>query len=944
MGYNKMKFKKLLFSNSTISGFFKSFAKLGSLVSLEISPALRKGRVHISSLFSKLGFRIFNAVYGTKGKYTSRILQLHRLNVYLANMTRKHGAMYTVKYLKACRLAIAKAVAGTPLGSLNQLEPTLPLPRLSRDGLPKFIPIRDRRLMIVGQSVLVIRWWTTLYSVYRVIHVVGTLKLETITAPLTVSFDSVSKVTSEVIQLIPKSSFDLKILKLSTEVTFGGGNAAMALGLSKPMLAVPAIPLLEAASATNKVSWHGFISDAAVLARIGMLDPLVNFFHLTGRPFEANFLKSIAFSLSTLGGQLPITSSLYYMLTARLTGGKLSLKEEAAGKVRVFAMVDVWTQWAMKGLHEMLFAFLKTLPNDGTFDQHASVRRCQEKAALSGKSFGYDLSAATDRLPISLQVEILNSMKPNMGNLWKEILVGRGYFLENSKNNPMVPFRYKVFHYAVGQPMGALSSWAMLAVSHHLLAQLSWHRALTANPALVTQFRSEIGNKFWYTGYEVLGDDIVFFEREVATQYLDIMAEIGVPINLSKSVIGENPTFEFAKVLGRGGEVLSEVSWAMFMAQPTLMGRVGIAFSLIEKGILKSNFISNLKALSRESKFSRGESSPFLFSLAAMLVNSGRITFSELLNGLKLDKLEVMNPLNYLHSGRLERILSAALTGGEKPNFKDAIKLDNWSTTRDLRINLIKTIDVLFEGAIDGIHIKTQALNPHKDALLSARAALLRMVAKTKEGRDELELLLDQEGVFKLESKIAPTLSNRDLFLHYIFAYLFEHFFERLSKIWLKIAELRPDLEEYSIDQLIDVLDELDRYKEIVDISQRSDDKLLKKEVPFKHLVESPLDVFKRLQSAPLVTEVSVSEPIWDWDWDDFSAKTEIVTVKVTPQVPVLPETWSPMSSFNDHFYALSLLNNIRVDIADMITGPSKDTVQVPIFNKDPFSILDGIG
>jgi hypothetical protein len=944
MGYNKMKFKKLLFSNSTISGFYKSFAKLGSLVSLEISPALRKGRVHISSLFSKLGFRIFNAVYGTKGKYTSRILQLHRLNVYLANMTRKHGAMYTVKYLKACRLAIAKAVAGTPLGSLNQLEPTLPLPRLSRDGLPKFIPVRDRRLMIIGQSVLVIRWWTTLYSIYRVIHVVGTLKLSTITDPLTVSFRSVEKVTSEVILLVPKSSFKMDLLKMSTEVTFGGGNAAMALGLSRPMHAVPAIPLLEAASATNKVSWHGFISDAAVLARIGMLDTLVNFFHLSGRPFEANFLKAIAFSLSVLGEQLPITTSLYYLLTQRLTGGKLSLKEEAAGKVRVFAMVDVWTQWAMKGVHDMLFAFLKLLPNDGTFDQHASVRRCQEKAALSGKSYGYDLSAATDRLPISLQVEILNSLKPNLGNLWKEILVGRGYFLENSKKNPMVPFQYKVFHYAVGQPMGALSSWAMLAVSHHLLAQLSWQRALVANPPLTTEFKSSIGNKFWYTGYEVLGDDIVFFEKEVATHYLDIMAEIGVPINLSKSVIGENPTFEFAKVLGRQGEVLSEVSWAMFMAQPTLMGRVGIAFSLIEKGILKSNFISNLKALARESKFSRGEAAPFLFSLAAMLVNSGRITFSELLFGLKLEKLEVMNPLNYLHSGRLERILSAALTGGEKPIFKDAIKLDNWSTTRDLRINLIKTIDVLFEGAIDGIHIKTQALNPHKDALLSARQALLRMVAKTKEGRDNLELLLEQKGVFKLDSKITPTLSNRDLFLHYIFAYLFEHFFERLSKIWLKIAELRPDLEDYSIDQLIDVLDELDRYKEIVDISQRSDDKLSKKEVPFKHLVESPLDVFKRLQSAPLVTEVSVSEPIWDWDWDDFSAKTEIVTVKVTPQVPVLPETWSPMSSFNDHFYALSLLNNISGGTHNLVTESSKDTVQVPIFNKDPFSILDGIG
>jgi hypothetical protein len=31
--------------------------------------------------------------------------------------------------------------------------------------------------------------------------------------------------------------------------------------------------------------------------------------------------------------------------------GRLSLKEEAAGKIRVFAMVDAFTQWALYPLH-----------------------------------------------------------------------------------------------------------------------------------------------------------------------------------------------------------------------------------------------------------------------------------------------------------------------------------------------------------------------------------------------------------------------------------------------------------------------------------------------------------------------------------------------------------------------------------------------------------------
>lgn len=72
-------------------------------------------------------------------------------------------------------------------------------------------------------------------------------------------------------------------------------------------------------------------------------------------------------------------------------------------------MVDIWTQTVLYPLHETLFTFLKRLPNDGTFDQNLSVKRVMEKSLKFGKSFGYDLSAATDRLPLDLQKSILSS-------------------------------------------------------------------------------------------------------------------------------------------------------------------------------------------------------------------------------------------------------------------------------------------------------------------------------------------------------------------------------------------------------------------------------------------------------------------------------------------------------------------------------------------------------
>jgi hypothetical protein len=112
-------------------------------------------------------------------------------------------------------------------------------------------------------------------------------------------------------------------------------------------------------------------------------------------------------------------------------------------------MVDNLTQSCLYPLHRFLFDILIQFPNDATFDQGASVKRCFEKARLANKSFGYDLSAATDRLPMSLQVAIISSFfGRSFATSWGKLLVNRPYNLNNSED----------YYYKVGQPMGALSS------------------------------------------------------------------------------------------------------------------------------------------------------------------------------------------------------------------------------------------------------------------------------------------------------------------------------------------------------------------------------------------------------------------------------------------------------------------------------------------------------
>jgi len=79
--------------------------------------------------------------------------------------------------------------------------------------------------------------------------------------------------------------------------------------------------------------------------------------------------------------------------------------------------------------------------------------------------------------------------------------------------------------------MGAYSSWAMLALTHHVLVRVAAHRVGVQS----------------FTDYCILGDDVVIRNDAVAQAYFNLMSALGVSINLSKSV-NSNDFAEFAKV------------------------------------------------------------------------------------------------------------------------------------------------------------------------------------------------------------------------------------------------------------------------------------------------------------------------------------------------------------------------------------------------------------
>jgi len=80
-----------------------------------------------------------------------------------------------------------------------------------------------------------------------------------------------------------------------------------------------------------------------------------------------------------------------------------------------------------------------------------------------------------------------------------------------------LPFDYQgsKISYETGQPMGAYSSWPMLAITHHIIVLVA-----AGYPS--------------YSNYMILGDDLVIGDDTVAIRYRAIMATLGVEISEQK--------------------------------------------------------------------------------------------------------------------------------------------------------------------------------------------------------------------------------------------------------------------------------------------------------------------------------------------------------------------------------------------------------------------------
>jgi len=93
--------------------------------------------------------------------------------------------------MKACAVCLQKQLGDDRVKSLREIEPNLPLPRVI-NGFPAIINKQDRQLMRLGNH-HIIRFWHSLFSIYRVLQIPGKLKIETITAPFSGDMEFLSE-------------------------------------------------------------------------------------------------------------------------------------------------------------------------------------------------------------------------------------------------------------------------------------------------------------------------------------------------------------------------------------------------------------------------------------------------------------------------------------------------------------------------------------------------------------------------------------------------------------------------------------------------------------------------------------------------------------------------------------------------------------------------------
>lgn len=511
------------------------------------------------------------------------------LGLRIISMIRNNRFNHTFKYLKECFRLTVLAQDCQPSKSEYQNGIRV---KVDKYGFPTIIPLELRRLAI--SDVMVARLVLTLLQVFRVFPTAPKVSLETIVSGHT-----------GLLKVFPDALVKDALNSLKFQASFG---------TFKGFISVKAGPNFRVATLSSFIDAFAFLSDTRVFTAWIRLALLTRSYG-----YQAWLLLLIA-----LGSPYLVIRFLYGFSLPVL--GKLSVVYDQAGKARVVAITNWWIQIALKPLHHSIFRWLGSLTTDGTFDQDACLNRQINRVEPGTIFYSIDLTAATDRIPVEFLCQIL-TLSGLRGDLWKTLLD--------------LKWSYKgtFYRYAVGQAMGAYSSWAMLATFNHLLVRMA---AIT------------VGVKD-FDNYCVLGDDIVIANSQVAEKYQEYLALLGIGVSLSKCITSSR-LCEFGKRLKGPSINLTPLGAGLILQQ--LRSRAAIVPVLAEMvrlELISNPFIDPILHLLRGWKISNH------LALKAILRFGSDFSFSQETGGISPEFLfygtQNLDLLRYAHYNGLLTVL-----------------------------------------------------------------------------------------------------------------------------------------------------------------------------------------------------------------------------------------------------------------------------------------------
>lgn len=259
----------------------------------------------------------------------------------------------------------------------------------------------------------------------------------------------------------------------------------------------------------------------------------------------------LAFRMDVLKRYLSFISPFFKVTGRRFR--KISFIRDQEGKTRQIAIMDYWSQTALRGLHQYLFDRLRSIPQDCTFDQGSF--RDKLKWGDGETFYSVDLTTFTDRWPIELICLVLKArFTDSYVNSWRRVMVG--FPFETKSCGPLT--------YATGNPMGAYSSWNSATLSHHYVMYYCCR---------------ELGINWGDAPYVILGDDIVIKGDALAKKYKECLSILGVEFSPLKTHESRR-AYEFAKrFFHLGTEVTPFPISALWESrrQPSLMLNVSVS-------------------------------------------------------------------------------------------------------------------------------------------------------------------------------------------------------------------------------------------------------------------------------------------------------------------------------------------------------------------------------